>query len=123
MSDLTDVLVVEDNDDLRELFADAIRAGGFAVDAVGGPLEALAYLRRWVPRLLLLDLMLPAVDGVDLTAELRRDPRLAGVPVILVSGAVNLRARAAELGAAGYLSKPVDSDRLVEAVARHCSAR
>ena len=117
---LTDVLVVEDNEDLRELFAEALRAGGFAADAVGGPTEALHYFRSSVPRVLLLDLVMPYSGEVDFGSTLRGDPRFSDMAIIVVSGSVNLRARAAELGAVAYVSKPVDSDRLLEIVGRHC---
>jgi DNA-binding response OmpR family regulator len=116
---LSDVLVVEDNEDLRDLFAEALREGGYEVDVAAGSREAAAYLRECIPRVILLDLMMPTENGVDLTAELRRDPRLEGVRVILVSGAVNLRAHAVEMGAADYVTKPVDADRLLEVVGRH----
>jgi CheY-like chemotaxis protein len=70
---------------------------------------------------ILLDLLMPGTGGgTDLYSELRADPVLASIPVLLVSGVADLPERAAALGAAGYLTKPVDTDRLLDTVRRHC---
>jgi two-component system nitrogen regulation response regulator NtrX len=116
---LSDVLVIEDNDDLRDLFAESLRGAGYSVDAASGPGEAVACLRESAPSVVLLDLMMSSAGENDLLAELRESLRVAHIPVVLISGAVNLGVRAAELGAAEYLSKPIDADKLLDVVRRH----
>jgi CheY-like chemotaxis protein len=118
---LKTVLVVEDNADLRELFAEALELDGYTVATAAGPDEALRELQTVRPCVILLDLVMPGTGGgSDLYTELRANPALATIPVLLVSGAADLPQRAAELGAQGYLTKPVDTDRLLDAVRRYC---
>jgi len=116
-----DVLVIEDDEDLRELSMETLRAGGYCVDGVGDPDLARAYLRNRRPRVLLLDLMLGGLSGACFVDELRASPSLAALPVVLVSGASNLAAHAASAGADAWLEKPITSERLLEVVARFCA--
>ena len=82
-------------------------------------LAALAMLRdRPPPCLILLDLMMPIMNGWELDAALKRDPRLATVPVIVLSALPE--DLASPIGATEYLAKPVDIDKLLEVVCEHC---
>jgi two-component system chemotaxis response regulator CheY len=116
------VLVVEDEDSIGEIVAEALADEGYEVRRAGNGREALDVLRGWVSRLILLDLMMPVLDGWGFRAEQRR---LAGaaarVPILVLSGAREARARAAELGAVEALSKPFDLGELVAAVGRWAS--
>jgi CheY-like chemotaxis protein len=114
------VLLVDDDDDLREVLADVIAHGGYAVAAAEGGFEALAWLRRnGRADLIVLDLMMPAMSGPQVKALLDGDPALAGIPVLVLSGDTMVAEQAAAMGAAGWLGKPVEIAALLSAVARY----
>ena len=113
------VLLVEDNDDVRDMMALALQiAGNYVITARNGR-EALHLLHE-LPRpcLIILDLMMPVMNGWELKAALVSDPALAEIPTIVVS-ALSDEAMA-RAGATDFLAKPVDIDRLIEAVCQHC---
>ncbi len=114
------VLLVDDDDDLREALCDVLHLGGYEVaGAAGGP-AAIAWLAAHdAPDLILVDLMMPGMSGAELKARLDRDPRLAAVPVLVISGDTRLAEQARAMGAAGWISKPTPMDALLRAVARH----
>jgi CheY-like chemotaxis protein len=81
--------------------------------------EALDYLRRGsAPRLILLDLMMPVMDGWEFRREQQRDPAIADVPVVVLSALD--RGRAADVIADDFLKKPLDFDRLLRLVRSYC---
>lgn len=114
------VLVVEDNDLNRKLFCDVLKASGFAVEPVADGELVLNAARAFAPDLVLMDIQLPNVSGVDLIAAIKRDAALASVPVLAVTAYAGKgdeeRIRAA--GAADYLSKPVSIGPFLAAVKR-----
>lgn len=114
------VLLVEDNDDVREMMSLALQLSGNVVITASNGREALTILRdRPPPCVILLDLMMPVMNGWELRAALRADPRLSRVPVIVVSA---LSGEMAErIGAAEYIPKPVDIDRLLQVVCDYCA--
>ena len=113
------VLLVEDNDDLREMMALALQLGGHEVWPARHGREALAILHtRRRPSLILTDLMMPVMNGWELRAALRRDPDLADVPVVAVS-AVSAE-HLLRLDGMEFLPKPIDIDRLLDVVGEHC---
>ena len=100
-----------------ELLADE----GFDVASVPSGREALAHLRsaQAVPGLILLGLMMPDMDGYEFRAEQKKDPKLAEIPVLLMTAAADPHAKVAELGVQGVLKKPFkDIDSIVDAVNR-----
>jgi CheY-like chemotaxis protein len=111
------VLVVEDDTDLREGVIALLESEGLtAMGATDGE-DALQLLRdRFVPSLILLDLSMPRMDGWRFRVHQVRDPRLATIPVIIVSGHWNARQVADILGAAAVVPKPPDIDRLLAAI-------
>jgi CheY-like chemotaxis protein len=110
------VLVVDDDDDLREVMCEALSAEGYeAVQAEDGQ-RALARLRERRVDVILLDLMMPNMNGWEFRAEQQRDPALAGIPVIVMTAATDV-SRTAELAASAYLQKPVALGALLETVA------
>lgn len=115
------VMVVEDDESLREGLAELLRDEGLGVVTAANGLEALAYLRTNAPpAVILLDLMMPEMSGPEFRAEQLGDASLSTIPVIVLSAAHDARKQAAALGAAGYFTKPVRLDKLLDAVRLHC---
>lgn len=114
------ILVVDDDVDIRETLAEILRDEGYPVDVVGDGLEALDYLRTHPsPRLVLLDLMMPRMNGEDLVKILRGTPTLAQTRVAVLSAARDLRERAEEMKAVAFLQKPITLERLLALVQLH----
>ncbi len=114
------VLVADDNATLASLFADALRRGGFEVHIATDGREALNWLATTVPLAILLDIEMPHVDGRDVLSRLSRDPRLATVPVLVVTGRDDeyLTDYVISLGARDVLIKPVSTAEVVARVRR-----
>lgn len=113
------IAVIEDDDRLRKATARILEAEGFGVLALAGAEEALAELKAVRPDLVLSDVRLGGMDGMELCRKIRSDPRLAAVPVILLSGeatATEDQIEGMERGADDYLLKPVPSKLLVARV-------
>ena len=110
------ILLVEDDDILRGAMQMVLEWEGYRVACAGDGLEALARLREGCrPSLILLDVLLPVLDGVRFRQWQRRDPELAAIPVVVVS--VLDAADCPE--AAAYVRKPFAAEELLEAVRRH----
>jgi CheY-like chemotaxis protein len=115
------VLVIEDDEATREAVALLLASEGCRVATAGNGRVALEQLRKGEhPDLIVLDLMMPIMDGWQFRAEQRRDPALAGIPVLIISAAGDVRRQAASLGAIEYLDKPVDPVVLLDAIRRLC---
>ncbi len=118
----TTVLVVEDDFDLRDALVPILEYDGHKVVSAGNGQEALDRLRAMPPpSLILLDLMMPVMNGEEFRAEQLRDPRLASIPVLVVSAHARAEECATRIGAAGCLRKPLDIDVLLEEVRRTSS--
>jgi signal transduction histidine kinase/CheY-like chemotaxis protein len=111
------VLVVDDDATARELIAEHLTAEGFSVATAAGGLEGLKLAKDLRPIAITLDVMMPDLDGWSVLAALRQDVELADIPVIMVT-ILDEQRRAASLGAAGYLTKPIDRERLRRLVGR-----
>jgi DNA-binding response OmpR family regulator len=109
------VLVVDDEPDAVELVAFNLTKAGIAVVTAETGVEALAKAREILPDAIVLDLMLPEMDGLEVCRNLRREPKTAGIPVIMVTakGAEMDRVLGLELGADDYLTKPFSPRELV----------
>ncbi|WP_437289356.1 response regulator [Sorangium sp. So ce406] len=117
------ILVVEDDLDIRSILSQLLVFEGYDVEEAADGAEALALLRRdQPPALILLDLMMPVMDGWQLRAELQRDPALASIPVVIVSADVRAEQEASRLRVAGLLKKPLQIEPLLELVHRICGA-
>src|SRR5262245_60472537 len=115
------ILIVEDDADIREAMALVLQDDGYTVARSANGSEALAYLHASPPpSLILLDLMMPVMDGWQFRQEQRRDPALAPIPVVVVSADSHVRQKAEGIGAVDHLQKPVELERLLEMVHRHC---
>jgi PAS domain S-box-containing protein len=111
------ILVIDDDADARDLLGRLLSREGYrVVTARSGP-EALAIARQKPPRAITLDALMPGMDGWSVLAELKADPVLAAVPVIMVT-MVDDRNRAYTLGATEFLGKPVDRARLLATLGR-----
>jgi two-component system, cell cycle response regulator DivK len=116
------VLVVEDNERNMKLFRDVLQATGYrTLEATCGD-EALALATEHLPDLVLMDIQLPDIDGVDALGRLRADARTAGLPVLALTAQAMQgdRERFLEAGFDGYVSKPVNVVELIAIVKRYC---
>jgi CheY-like chemotaxis protein len=114
------VFVIEDDLDIRESVVEVLADEGFTVSAAGDGLQALAILRGALPKpdLILLDLMMPVMNGFQFREEQRKDPELAAIPVVVITADVNARAKAESLAAAGFIQKPVKIQPLLDMIYR-----
>jgi adenylate cyclase len=111
------ILVIDDDATARELIGGHLEAEGFSVVAAAGGLEGLKRAKELRPVAITLDVMMPDLDGWSVLAALRQDSELAEIPVIMVT-ILDEQRRGAALGAAGYLTKPIDRERLHRLVSR-----
>ena len=114
------VLVVDDDPDIRELLFTALEDEGFEVVPAGNGQEALAIIETFRPDVIVLDLMMPVMDGWQFAAELRA--RDEDIPIVLLSAARDLRTHAKALSAAEIIEKPFDLSELLPKIARVASA-
>src|SRR5437763_3390144 len=113
------VLIVEDDADLRDMMAQLLSLEGYNTATVANGREALEYLQNGDrPDVILLDLMMPVMDGWEFRRRQQSDPDVADVPVIVLSALD--RARAADVDANEFLKKPLDFDRLLTLVRSYC---
>ena len=117
------VMVVEDDSDSRVMIATLLTLHGYQVVTAVNGAEGLEVARQYQPCLILLDLMMPVMDGPTFRAEQLKDPSLAPIPVMCVSGRHNARELAKELGVLGVIGKPIAMQPLIETVRRHCDGR
>lgn len=105
------VLVIDDDATARELMTRQLRALGFQVTAAADGREGLARTRELRPKAIILDVLMPDVLGWDVLTALKNDPDLAGIPVIMAT-IIDEPRRGLAMGAAGYLTKPIDREQL-----------
>lgn len=112
------ILVIDDDRDIRDVLAMVLGAEGHDVRTAPDGVAGLDQLRAGLrPSLMLLDMMMPRLDGAGFLEEVRKDPAVARIPVVVLTGRPAARRTAIELGAAGYLTKPVELEALLSAVA------
>jgi len=112
------ILVVEDNDLNRKLFCDVLKSQGFVVEPCADGLEALDRARSFVPNLVIMDIQLPNVSGLDLIEAAKADPVLRAIPVLAVTAYAGKgdEERIRDAGADNYLAKPVSIGPFMAAV-------
>ncbi|MDZ7588102.1 MAG: response regulator [Parasphingorhabdus sp.] len=112
------VLVVEDNALNLKLFCDLLRAHGFVAEPVSDGREVLDKARNFVPNLIVMDIQLPHVSGLDLIEAIKKDPQLKIIPILAVTAYAGKgdEDRILSAGAEGYVSKPISVAKFIEAV-------
>jgi two-component system, cell cycle response regulator DivK len=116
------LLIVEDNEKNMKLVRDVLQATGYStLEATTGE-EAIELSLSQAPALVLMDVQLPGIDGVEALERLRQNERTASIPVLALTAQAMSgdRERFLEAGFDGYLAKPVDVGALIEAVREHC---
>jgi CheY-like chemotaxis protein len=113
------ILIVDDDPDIRDSLKEVLEDEGYTVSSVGNGREALDYLRRTPehPCVILLDLMMPVMDGWQFRREQKQDPAIAGIPLIVITATGK---RPVLVDADELVMKPLDLSRLFEAIERYC---
>jgi len=116
------ILIVEDNEKNLKLARDVLRFNGFrTVEATSGE-DALLMAREHLPDLVLMDIALPGIDGVEAARQLRAAPETAAIPIVALTASVMEadRARFVEAGFAGLIAKPINVLKFPEQVLAYC---
>jgi len=117
------ILIVDDDRDIREALAEALQLEGYETEGVADGREALEYLKGGNSVCaILLDLMMPGMNGWEFRDKQRADPELASIPVIVISADGNAAEKAKRLSVDDYLCKPASAEDLVSVVAKYCGA-
>ena len=115
------ILIVEDDRDVAQSVAEVLGISGYCTAIAANGREALDHLRKNdLPDLILLDMMMPVMDGWQFRQEQRTLPAVASIPVVIVTADGDARAKAVLIQAAGYVVKPVTIDSLLDEVERVC---
>lgn len=117
------IMIVDDDFDIRDALSQVLEDEGYGVLAAANGREALAMLRNGQrPAIILLDLMMPVMNGWQFRVEQLGDPALADIPVVVISADGNISAKSEAIKPVGYLKKPIQLDALLAAVSRHTGA-
>ncbi|HJU28599.1 MAG TPA: response regulator [Candidatus Binataceae bacterium] len=112
------ILVVEDDERVLEAITEFLAMVGYSVDAAHNGEEAIDHARASHPSLILLDLSMPVMDGWEFLRRRSTEPSIANVPIVVISAL----ASGAPEGAEGFLTKPIDVDKLLAVLSRYCGA-
>ena len=118
------VLVVEDDQEVRDAIAEVLEDSEYRPLPAANGAEALERLRTATPQpcVILLDVMMPTMDGWQFRAAQQSDPAMKDIPVVLLSAHTDVKSAAAQMQVAGFLPKPVAIDKLLQTVERFCVA-
>jgi len=116
------ILIVDDDAGIRQLLLLFLQHKGYTATTVANGREALDQLQpdQPLPLLILLDLMMPIMDGASFRQAQQADPRIAAIPVVVLSAAENIQAQAPLLTADAYVPKPIEFDNLLQLVEQYC---
>ncbi len=119
------ILLVEDNEVNRRLAGFLLRSQGYQVREATSAIEAFEILRTEHPDLIVMDIQLPGIDGLEATRKLKEQPNTADIPVIAVTSYAMKgdREKALAAGCAGYVTKPIDKNIFIEEVAARLGAK
>jgi CheY-like chemotaxis protein len=116
------ILLVEDDPDSRACMRSLLEVEGYVVHTAADGAEALNRLRSGLePGLIVLDLMMPDMDGFQFRKAQLQDPKLSTIPVVIYSGHHDVKANAALLEPTAYIQKPIDVDSFLDLVSAHCT--
>ncbi len=112
------ILVVEDNELNLKLFCDLLRAHGYEAEPVRDGREAVERARAFAPELIVMDIQMPHISGLELIEQMKGDEELKSIPIMAVTAyaAKGDEERIRDAGAEGYVSKPISLLRFIEAV-------
>ncbi|HLG18633.1 MAG TPA: response regulator [Bdellovibrionota bacterium] len=115
------ILVLEDDPTIRLALAELFKMEGFAAEMAEHGMDALRRIKNgYRPCLIILDLMMPNMDGIQFMDEIRRIPGAADTPVVVLSGDGRAKEKIAGRKVAETITKPVDIDRLIDLARRYC---
>lgn len=118
------ILIVDDEPAVADLIEAVLKEEGYVVAIARDGPQGLMLARDWLPDLILMDVMLPGVDGATAIRRLKAQPATADIPIVVMSAGRTIRLQTGDLEAAdGALAKPFDIDALVAQVAFHLSRR
>mgnify|MGYP003394811359 CR=1 FL=1 len=114
------VLIVEDDEDSREVYKEVLEENGFEVETATSGTEGLRLARELHPGAILMDISVPEMDGWTVTTQLKSDPATVDIPVIIVTAYAfpEDRARARRVGCDGFLTKPCEPSRVLAEIQR-----
>jgi CheY-like chemotaxis protein len=116
------VLLIEDDPALRQVYAGSLSEHGHAVRTAGDGAAALSVLGNgWEPCVVFLDLRMPGMDGWEFARRLHAEDRWKNLPIVVVAAHFRIDQEAREIGAAAWLQKPFDLNRLDEQIQRFCA--
>jgi len=113
------ILVIDDDESIRQLLQLHLSAAGYDVQVAADAIAAGYMVLRGRPDLIITDVNMPHMDGFEFIAALKSDKTIPDIPVIFLTSVDEGEQRGKQLGAVGYITKPVRADRLLELVARH----
>jgi CheY-like chemotaxis protein len=118
------ILVIDDDLGIRDLLTEILEDEGYGVISAADGQEAIDHLHRSPesPCLILLDLMMPGMNGWQFRQEQQHDPALATIPVVVLSARADIQQQATVVAAAAYLPKPLNIRRLLDTVQQYCAA-
>jgi CheY-like chemotaxis protein len=117
------ILIVDDDEDIRDVITIALEVRGYTVKTATDGVEVMELLSQGLrPALILLDVMMPNMDGPTVLAALRSNPELNEIPVVLLSGDTKIAETARQLHSDGYLVKPIGTEKLTRTVERFAAS-
>jgi two-component system alkaline phosphatase synthesis response regulator PhoP len=115
------ILIADDEQDIKDVMEMFLDAQGYEVETAYDGLDALDRARTWMPDAILLDIMMPVMDGIDVCRQLKADEKTKAIPIIMVSAASKREkeSEAFEAGASDYILKPFEPPDLIQILEKH----
>jgi DNA-binding response OmpR family regulator len=115
---MTKILLVEDEEFLRDLYSRSLRLKNYEVETAVDSEDALVKLKLFKPDVVILDIILPRLNGIEVLKMLKNDPRLKRIPVIMLTGVseINKIKECLDIGAIGYILKGSSADEITEKI-------